>query len=252
MFADDLQGRWKINGDNEQINITIKKYEQDNSLYKIIFYKNGNASVYVENNKIETWTDGTNKKYRIMANSNSFNRDFGKTIEINYAVTKSRTDILAVNANNKNYILTRVQSGQSTSSNSQKSLNKANNQERLLESNSNFNTSSSDNQLPKETQISNINASFASQGKFDIYKFTSYGTFSYKHFYYVQKWGKNGSYTVEREKTENGSYTIMQNNVTKKKSVYLKFENGRTKKGTLFYEANSVEFYIDGKAHKEM
>ena len=245
MFADDLQGRWKINGDNEQINITIKKYEKDNSLYKIIFYKNGNASVYVENNKIETWTDGTNKKYRILANSNSFNRDFGKSIEINYAVTKSRTDILAVNANNKNYILTRIQSRKSTSSNSQKNLNKVNNQKETLETNSNHITSN-ENQQPKETVLPNIKAKFGNKAKGNWrYIFLPDGTFS-EHIYTTDGYGN----LINDYGIKNGTYRIVDFNKNNKK-VYLRYENGAEKEGLLSYGSRSVEFHINGKVIKE-
>ena len=105
-------------------------------------------------------------------------------------------------------------------------------------------------QPPKETQVPNINATFASQGGFDIYKFTSYGTFTYRHFYYVQKFTSYGSRSVERESIENGTYKIMENSYGRK-SVYLRFENGRQKKGVLKYKSNSVEFHIDSKVHRE-
>lgn len=252
LFSQDLTGMWSSHPTDED-NISVRFGKNSNGLYLLSVKYRGDYVSFIEtkreqqkvNNEIESvfsFDFMSGKKTDL----------FKDGIYFTY-YTKSYTDVPnEINIRSRNYIYRyeawNIYRKQEYSNNRNLKIN-TNNNNPSYSSSSNYRPSNT-YQAPKETQLPCINASFASHGNFDIYKFTSYGTFTYRHFYYVQKYNSYGSHSVERESTENGTYKIMENNVGKK-YVYLRFENGREKKGVLVYKSNSVEFHIDRKVHRE-
>lgn len=118
VYSDALEGRWKS---GETI-IKIKKYENDQSKLKIVICPpDDNARAYVETRRVETWSDGVNKKYKLYAKACTWNSDLADVIEVGYAITKSGPGIIGISAGSRNFIATPVEnrSSQQTSSSSQ-------------------------------------------------------------------------------------------------------------------------------------
>lgn len=115
VFSDELEGRWKS---GETI-FKIKKSENDQSKLKIVIIPtDDNARSYIETERIEYWSDGINKKYKLKAKANTWNSNLPNNIEINYAVTKRGTGLIGVVVGNHTYAASRIsersQQGSST------------------------------------------------------------------------------------------------------------------------------------------
>lgn len=241
-----LEGRWKT----RDLIIKIKKYENDNSKYKIIVYKDGNAYTYVESKRVITWDNGSQKKYRLYASSTSHSSNLSQNMVISYAETSKPTEIFGMSLGDDSYFVTRIDN-QRTSSTKTHSIkeNQTTNQTNKVQSNfdgyNNTTNANGNNYQSQAVKIANINATFGWAGEW-IYQFSSYGTFRHRDIEFnaynriVRDYGvKSGSYYI----TEN------ENGV---KTMHLQYENGKNKTGILRYGSKKASLSIDGKRREEL
>ena len=246
LFSETLEGRWKTG----ELIIKIRKYENDNSKYKIIVYQDGNAYTYVESKRVLTWDNGSQKKYKLYASSTSYSSDLPKNMEISFAETSKPTEIFGMSLGSNSYFVKRIDD-QRTSSAQTHSLRdsiKEYNEKKGIQTTNQTNTTQNNTQntnTAQETRIQNINATYGYKGVW-LYEFTNYGTFR-DHNCTYNEYGRvvreNGSLSGTYYLTKDSNGTIR---------VYLRYDNGRQKQGYIRYKNHTSEFSLDRKTSWEM